>query len=141
MTIFSLRYSQPEVGVPSENWMKSQLHRPKGGIIVSQRMKMWKEAGYYCWKKERFTNNAEVLGQPCLVVVELGFHTNRRRDPHNYIGTVCKSLIDGLVLAGLWPDDNPEWITVREPILTVHDRVPKDNVLPFAVHLKPRKEQ
>ena len=37
-----------------------------------------------------------------------------RRDPHNFIATI-KPIIDGMVDAGLWPDDTAEWVEVREP--------------------------
>lgn len=55
--------------------------------------------------------------QPLLVTVTIPFTTNRRRDPHNYCGTVVKAIIDGLVLAEVVPDDTPEWIGHREPHL------------------------
>ena len=55
--------------------------------------------------------------QPLLVTVTIPFKDNRRRDPHNYCGTVVKAIIDGLVLAGIVPDDTPEWIGHREPKL------------------------
>lgn len=55
---------------------------------------------------------------PGVVTVELPVPDNRRRDPHNYIATV-KPIIDGLVDAGLWPDDTPEWVSVAEPRLIV----------------------
>jgi hypothetical protein len=42
----------------------------------------------------------------------------RRRDPHNYFATV-KPIIDGLVDAGLWPDDTPAWVTTTEPALRI----------------------
>jgi hypothetical protein len=101
-------------------------------------MKLWKEAAFWCWKHQRYGDAAEALGQPATVLIELGFHTNRRRDPHNYVGTVCKAIVDGLVLAGLWEDDNPKWVTLHEPVLTVHKFRNKDEVLPCIVYLKPR---
>ena len=52
-----------------------------------------------------------------LVTVTIPFTQNRRRDPHNYCGTVLKAIIDGLVHAGVVPDDTPEWIGHREPRL------------------------
>ncbi len=66
---------------------------------------------------------AEVSGlgplPPCQVKVIIPFREKRRRDPHNYVGTVCKWIIDGLVEAGVWPDDNPDWVEVAEPELVV----------------------
>jgi crossover junction endodeoxyribonuclease RusA len=51
-----------------------------------------------------------------MVTVELPVLGNRRRDPHNLFPTV-KPIVDGLVDAGLWPDDTPEWVTTTEPAL------------------------
>jgi Holliday junction resolvase RusA-like endonuclease len=34
---------------------------------------------------------------------------NRRRDADNPAPTV-KAIVDGLVDAGMWPDDTPEWV-------------------------------
>lgn len=51
-----------------------------------------------------------------LVHVALPVLGARRRDPHNYFPTV-KHIVDGLVDAGLWPDDTPEYVTTLEPTL------------------------
>ena len=69
---------------------------------------------------------------PCWVQVTLPFTRAGRRDPHNYISTCVKPVVDGLGPelvrrtkagaisyspgAGLWPDDTPEWVTVLEPV-------------------------
>lgn len=45
-----------------------------------------------------------------MVTVTLIFRQHRRRDPMNYVSTVGKALIDGMVRGGLWPDDTPEWV-------------------------------
>jgi hypothetical protein len=60
---------------------------------------------------------------PCNVQVEIPFTTNARRDPHNYTGTVVKSIIDGLVDAGVWPDDTVGYVTVMDPICYKGDEV------------------
>lgn len=52
---------------------------------------------------------------PGIVQVDIPFAQKRRRDPHNYCGTVLKAVIDGLVKEGLWPDDTPDWVGHREP--------------------------
>lgn len=53
---------------------------------------------------------------PSLVVVELPVRdVAKRRDPHNFVATV-KPIVDGLVQAGFWQDDNSEWVTVAEPV-------------------------
>lgn len=53
---------------------------------------------------------------PCIVTVVLPVKGNRHRDPHNYFATV-KPVVDGLVDAGCWPADTPEWVTTTEPRL------------------------
>ena len=45
----------------------------------------------------------------------------RRRDPHNYYPTI-KAIVDGLVDAGLWPDDTPEYVSTTEPTFAVVKR-------------------
>lgn len=55
---------------------------------------------------------------PSIVTITLPVKGNRRRDPHNFFATV-KPIVDGMVLAGIWPDDNSEWVTVTEPSLHV----------------------
>jgi Holliday junction resolvase RusA-like endonuclease len=55
---------------------------------------------------------------PSTVTITLPVTDRRRRDPHNYFATV-KPIIDGLVDAGLWPDDTPAWVTTTEPALRI----------------------
>lgn len=51
---------------------------------------------------------------PCLVRVAFPVaDPGRRRDPHNMAPTV-KAIVDGLVDAGVWPDDNERWVTVLD---------------------------
>jgi crossover junction endodeoxyribonuclease RusA len=47
--------------------------------------------------------------QPCFVRVTFPVRDNRRRDSDNPAPTV-KAIVDGLVDAGVWPDDSPEWV-------------------------------
>lgn len=50
-----------------------------------------------------------------LVTVTLPVRSLKtRRDPHNFVATV-KPIIDGLVDAGVWPDDNGSWVVTAEP--------------------------
>lgn len=46
---------------------------------------------------------------PCVVTVSITYPRVGRADPPNAYPTV-KPLIDGLVDAGIWPDDNSAWI-------------------------------
>lgn len=53
------------------------------------------------------------------VEVTLPFTRNARRDPHNYVGTNVKTIVDALVYGELVPDDVTEYIKVLEPKLVV----------------------
>lgn len=95
-----------------------------------RRLDPWHEATQWAWKLCK--NKAEVIGKPCVVLVELPFKKNARRDPHNYVGTNVKSIVDALttkidkesgevIWQGAWEDDNPQWVTVVEPKMTSGD--------------------
>lgn len=56
--------------------------------------------------------------KPSMVVITLDVPDKRRRDPANFFPCV-KAIVDGLVDAGWWPDDTPEYVTVCEPVLRV----------------------
>lgn len=53
-----------------------------------------------------------------VVTVIFKVASKRRRDPHNFVATV-KPIVDGLVKAGWWPDDNSDWVAVTDPIFVV----------------------
>jgi hypothetical protein len=55
-------------------------------------------------------------GGPWLVTVVVPVKGDYRRDPHNYM-PVVKAVIDGLVAAGVWPDDTPQYVCATEPAL------------------------
>lgn len=56
---------------------------------------------------------------PVTIQVALPFRMARGRDPHNYVGTTIKAIVDGVKDAGLIPDDTPEWATVLEPTVDI----------------------
>ena len=62
---------------------------------------------------------APLAGRRVVVTVALPVaQPGRRRDPHNWVGTCVKPILDGITDAGvLWPDDNSAWVEVREPTL------------------------
>ena len=76
------------------------------------------------WRRAAAWSAIAQLGQspdarmrgPSTVTITLPVHGAHKRDPHNYFPTV-KHIIDGLVDAGIWPDDTPEWVTTTEPHL------------------------
>ncbi len=104
---------------PTEPWSINQEHA-KHWSWRYKRIAAWKEM--VGWKAVETRLNRQNLPQ-ATVHVEIPFRVNRRRDPHNYVGTVVKAVIDGLVEVGVWPDDTPEFVAVAEPTLVVGDEV------------------
>ena len=89
-------------------------------------VKAWKDDTIYGFltltHAERNTyKGTNAFFPPSIIQLTIGFAKKRRRDPHNYCGTVLKAVIDGLVLRRAWPDDTAEWIGHREPILVLAD--------------------
>lgn len=75
--------------------------------VKAQRMKTWREAGIVWARKAKLRNLP-----PSKVTAELVMLAKRRAriDPANYQDT-AKAVIDGLVDAGVWPDDSSAWVT------------------------------
>lgn len=72
---------------------------------------------------------------PAVVNVVLPVPDRRRRDPHNYVATL-KPIVDGLVDAGLWPDDTPEHVATLEPELDIRrDRLVRVVLIPLVCPL------
>jgi hypothetical protein len=61
------------------------------------------------------------VNRPSRVDVIVAVATNRTRDPINYSVTVVKPIVDGLVEAGLWPDDHPVWVIQEMPTFHAGD--------------------
>lgn len=83
----------------------------------SRRLKPWRDLA---WATATSAKLAQLLkGEPCTVLVIIPFPVARDRDPANYVGTVVKAIVDGLVKAKVWPKDTPAYVTVLEPRLIV----------------------
>jgi crossover junction endodeoxyribonuclease RusA len=78
----------------------------------------WRDAA--CWAAlEQLGSTPTARARcACFVAVVLPVRDLRRRDPSNLAPTQ-KAIVDGLVGAGVWPDDTPEWVTTVEPVLRV----------------------
>ena len=88
------------------------------------RVKAWREATYWHAKAAR------ILEQPpSHVQVTLPVVSNRRRDPNNWSPTV-KAIVDGLVDAGVFVDDNSQWVTDQLPILDPGTKVVTVTITP-----------
>lgn len=66
---------------------------------------------------------AVVPGGRCTVLVTVATPTNTVFDPPNIASTVAKAALDGVVDAGILPDDDS-----RHVLRTCYDRGPKTNV-------------
>jgi hypothetical protein len=104
------------------------LHVPRtsGWLTANQRLhhmararlsRQWRDAT--AWRCRHIT---ETFTTGVRVVCELRFHGNRRRDPGNWAPT-AKAIVDGMVDAGLFPDDNAKYVTgpdmrLGEPVAT-----------------------
>ena len=75
----------------------------------------WRTAAYTFALSQLGRAPSERRRPPCFVRVEFPVpDPGRRRDPHNTAPTV-KAIIDGLVDAGVWPDDTDEFVIVVDP--------------------------
>ena len=83
--------------------------------VRSQRVKAWRTMARL--QAEVLMSSAPVfpLEGKWDVELTLPFTRNGRRDMSNYVSTVVKSVVDGLVDAGVWPDDNFRHVRVIEP--------------------------
>ncbi len=99
---------------PAKPWSTNEdrnLHKYKRAELI----RLWHEATQMHTRS--VINVYGIVQEPGIVRLQIPFKVDRRRDPHNYCGTVLKAVIDGLVGAGVWPDDTPEWVGHREPVL------------------------
>lgn len=97
-TGWQLRFPAPHVKRLS---MNDRLHWARAREIGD----VWRDAA--CWWA---TANKLPKGLPaCELRVTFPVKDRRRRDSDNPAPTV-KRIVDGLVLAGVWPDDTPNWV-------------------------------
>ena len=95
--------------------------------VVRPRAKAWRNAAY--WAAMQHIRPPRGRGAS-LVELTLPVVDHRRRDPHNFAPTL-KHVVDGLVDAGIWPDDTPEWVRTLEPALDVlRDRLVRITITP-----------
>jgi Holliday junction resolvase RusA-like endonuclease len=87
-------------------------------IARTHEKQAWRDRAYYATCATVRSKPDRARG-PSEVRVTIPFATSRRRDPHNYTTTVVKPIIDGMRLAGVWPDDNADWVEVRDSRLVV----------------------
>jgi hypothetical protein len=82
----------------------------------------WMNAGYYHGLELRSMFRAGKLNTPLEGKARVGFdfdvRQNRRRDGHNYAGTVCKWFIDGMVIAKVFADDSSDYVELVDSTFT-----------------------
>lgn len=109
--ILTVRFVQPCKPLT----LNERLHwRPK-----NDRTQLWRYATAMAAVQASGPKGPSARRLPAAVVqCSFDVFGNYRRDPHNWFATV-KPVVDGLVQAGLWPDDTPEWVRTVEPRLTI----------------------
>lgn len=83
----------------------------------AKRVSLWKNTTRLLFRSAVVKKDLVLPLGAGIVHVKIPFRDMRRRDPHNYCGTVVKAIIDGLVEGGAWPDDTPEYVGHQEPLL------------------------
>lgn len=83
--------------------------------VKARKAKAWRAGAFAAaWKAPLYDDEGKSTVHRSFVEVTFPVKQNRRRDPHNAIATV-KPIIDGLVDAGVWPDDTDEYVIVLDP--------------------------
>lgn len=85
------------------------------GTVASRRHRPWKVNAITAGRSH--AGRLPLPLGPSLVRVTLPMPDDRRRDPHNYTGTVVKAIIDGLVHAGWWEDDTADHVVLIDSLL------------------------
>jgi hypothetical protein len=97
---------------PTKPWSLN-AERTKHWSWRSKQVRTWRETAYF----QALQIHAGEL-PPSQIHVSLPFDRGGRRDPSNYLPPV-KALVDGLVDAGWFVDDDAKHVTVAEPTLRV----------------------
>jgi crossover junction endodeoxyribonuclease RusA len=118
-----------------------EFAQPALALNMNQRLH-WREERRRArrWRSAAATAARDQIGHqvgPAVVHITLPVFRNLRRDPHNYFPTV-KPIVDGLVDAGLWPDDTPQWVTTIEPTLAPYNHSADLALPPVRVTITPR---
>lgn len=107
---------------PDKPWSTNQ-DRNLSPHKRADRIKTWKDRATYAWASYCNGMGLDRDYGPALIRVHIPFKMDRIRDPHNYCGTIVKAIVDGLVIAGAWEDDTPEFVEHISPILYKGDMV------------------
>lgn len=130
-----------EFPAPNRPLSENEKRKMRHWAQWRRRLDPWKEATKKAWLTVPEADKQAIRDVGVNVLVELPFPRNSRRDPHNYVGTNVKTIIDALTTKvdkkddslswnGAWPDDTPEWVTVLEPELTIGTDVARVHLIP-----------
>lgn len=100
-------------------WVMPQIEIPASQMLsLNDRRDRRRTSGTVRSLRSQASVSARAAGAPALdrarLVAWLRFPDGRRRDPHNYMPTL-KALVDGLVDAGLVPDDDRRYLQGPDP--------------------------
>lgn len=98
----------------------------KAWYAWSRKKEAWVQAGYVYglqWRRDLFKLRVQTpLEQRATVGLDFDVRERRRRDGHNYTGTVVKWFIDGMVIAKVFADDSSEHLELRDPTFSVRPK-------------------
>jgi hypothetical protein len=83
---------------------------------------LWRDRAVWAWCQAHpgVGPSGRAFGFRAEVFTTISFPQNRRRDPINWAKTQ-KHIVDGLVLAGGWPDDTFDFVVQNIPTLVVNN--------------------
>lgn len=130
-----------EFTAPNRPLSENEKRKMRHWAQWRRRLDPWKDATKEAWVLLPEKDKQAIRDVGVNVLVELPFPRKSRRDPHNYVGTNVKTIIDALTTKvdkkddslswnGAWPDDTPEWVTVLEPELTIGTDVARVHLIP-----------
>lgn len=107
MTLVVLRY-------PARPWTANSARSARHWSVNAQRTETWRRE----WMLTALEANVGPMG-PCRVVVTPYLARGPRQDVAA-CAPAAKAAVDGLVDAGVWPNDNADWVTrieFRPPVM------------------------
>lgn len=111
-TLYTFTFPQPD--------KLMNLNDRSHWAVRRRQVKAWREAA--AWHALQLPKVARPMAGPVLVDIALPVRRNGRRDAHNFMPT-CKAIIDGLVDAGVVPDDSTRYLATRDPSFVVGSMV------------------
>lgn len=98
----------PYAGHPPSVNVATRMH----GAAHSAAMEGWRDNATTVARAAARSLHLALPLPPSIIRVTCPMPTATIRDPHNYTGTLVKSIIDGLVRARFWTDDSTGHVTV-----------------------------